>query len=83
MYNFVVSSVLASIKCDLRFADHLKMDKTASWRPQEAEKVPTETFVDDFVPQAEIKRGPKSILGATKLGQETPKGRYLSRPAAS
>ena len=75
--------VLRSIKSDLRFDLHLEIDKKASWRPQEAEHVPTETFLDDFGPQVEIKRGPTSTLGATKIGQETPKGRSPERAAAS
>ena len=64
--------VLRSIKSDLRFYLHLEMDKKASWRRQEAEKVPTETFWDDCGPQVEVKRGPTSTLRATKTGQETP-----------
>ncbi len=40
--------VLASIKSGLRFYVNLETDKKASWRPQEAEKVPTETFLDDL-----------------------------------
>jgi hypothetical protein len=75
--------VLRSIKSDLRFYLHLEMDKKASWRPQEAEKVPTETFLGDLGPQVGIKRGLTSTLRATNIGQETPKGRSLSRPAAS
>ena len=59
------------------------MDKHGSWRPLEAEKVPTETLLDDLGPQVEIKRGLKSTLRATNIGQETPKGRCLSRLAAS
>jgi hypothetical protein len=48
------------------------MDKKGSWRPQEAEKVPKETFLDDLGPKLEIKRGPTSTLGATKISQKTP-----------
>ena len=75
--------VLRSIKSDLRFDLHLEIDKKASWRPQEAEKVPTETFWDDLGPQVEIKRGPTSTLRATKIGQEAPKRENLSTLAAS
>ena len=75
--------VLRSIKSDLRFDLHLEMDKKASWRRQEAEKVPTETFLDDFGPQVEIKRGPTSTLRATKIGQEAPKGRCPERGGRS
>ena len=57
----------------------LEMDKKASSRPQEAEKVPTETFLDDFGPQVELKRGPTSTLRATKIGQEAPKRESRSR----
>ena len=75
--------VLRSIKSYFRFDLHLEMDKKASWRPQEAEKVPTETFLDDFGPQVGIKRGPTSTLRVNKIGQEAPKGRSRSRGVAS
>jgi hypothetical protein len=42
------------------------MDKKGSWRPQEAEKVHTETFLDDFEAQVEIKRGPRSTQSRSK-----------------
>ena len=58
--------VLASIKNGLRFYVKFEMDKKASWRPQEAEKVPTETFLDDFEPQVETKRGPRSTPNRSK-----------------
>ena len=35
------------------------MDKKASWRRQEAEKVPTETFLDDFWAPSRNQEGPK------------------------
>jgi hypothetical protein len=59
------------------------MDKKASWRRQEAEKVPTETFLDDVGPKVEIKRGPTSTLRATKIGQEALKRENPSTLAAS
>ena len=52
--------VLTSVKKCVRFYVKLDVDKKASWRPQEAEKVPTETFLDDCGPQVEIKRGPRA-----------------------
>ncbi len=58
--------VLTSIKSGLRFYVNLETDQKASWRPQEAEKVPTETFLDDFGPQVEIKRGPRSTQNRSK-----------------
>jgi hypothetical protein len=58
--------VLASIKNGLRFYVNLETDQKASWRPQEAEKVPTETFLDDFGPQVEIKRAPRATQNLSK-----------------
>ena len=58
--------VLTSIKSGLRFYVNLETDQKASWRPQEAEKVPTETFLDDFGPQVEIKRGPRATQNRSK-----------------
>ena len=58
--------VLTSIKNCLRFDVNLETDKNTSWRPQEAEKVPTETFLDDFGPQVEIKRGPRATQNRSK-----------------
>jgi hypothetical protein len=58
--------VLTSIKSGLRFYVKLETDKKASWSPQEAEKVPTETFWDDFGPQVEIKRGPRATPNRSK-----------------
>ena len=58
--------VLASIKSGLRFYVNLETDKKASWRPQEAEKVPTESFWDDCGPQVETKRGPRSTPNRLK-----------------
>ena len=40
--------VLKSIKNGLRFDVKFEMDKKASWRPQEAEQVPTETVFGRF-----------------------------------
>ena len=68
--------VLTSIKSGLRFYVNLEMDKKGSWRPQKAENVPTETFVDDLGPQVEIKRGPKSA-------KRLQKGRSPEQLAAS
>ena len=48
------------------------MDKKASWRPQEAEKVPTKTFLDDFWAPSGNQEGPNIDLRATQIGQETP-----------
>ena len=48
--------VLTSSKSGLRFDVNLEMDKKGSWRHQEAENVPTETFWDAFGPQVGIKR---------------------------
>ena len=57
--------VLTAIQGGLRFYANLETDRNASWRPQDAENDPTETFLDDVVPQVEIKWGlrsePKSV----------------------
>ena len=58
--------VLTSVKKCVRFYVKLDVDKKASWRPQEAEKVPTETFLDDVGPQVEIKRGPRATQNRSK-----------------
>ena len=58
--------VLTSIKSGQIFYANLETDQRASWRPQEAEKVPTETFLDDFGPQVEIKRGPRATQNRSK-----------------
>ena len=70
--------VLASIKSGLRFYVNLETDKKASWRPQEAEKVPTETFLDDFGPQVEIKRGPRATQNRSKT-QKTERHHWVNR----
>ena len=51
--HFRCFGVLASIKSGLRLYVNLETDKKASWRPQEAEKIPTEIFLNDLGPQVE------------------------------
>ncbi len=58
--------VLTSIKSGLRFYVNLETDHKASWSPQEAEKVPTETSLDELGPQVEIKRGPRATQNRSK-----------------
>ncbi len=56
---FVEKGVLTSIQRGLLFDANLETDKKkGSWRPQEAEKVPTETFWDALGSKVGIKRGP-------------------------
>ena len=54
------------------FYVNLETDKKASWSPQEAEKVPTETFWDDVGPQVEIKRGPRATQNRSKTTKKRP-----------
>jgi hypothetical protein len=70
--------VLTSIKSGLRFYANLETDQKASWRPQEAEKVPTETFLDDLGPQVEIKRGPRSTQNRSKT-QKSERHHWVNR----
>ena len=51
--------VLASAQKSVRNYVKLDVDKKASWRLQEAEKVPTETFVGRFGAPSRNKEGPK------------------------
>ena len=64
--HFHCFGVLTSINSGLRFDVNLETDQKASWRPQEAEKIPTETFWDDFGPRVEIKRGPRATPNRSK-----------------
>ena len=66
--HFRCFGVLASIKSGLRFYVNLETDKKASWRPQDAEKVPTETFWDDFGPQVDNNTlvAPRPSVGVPK-----------------
>jgi hypothetical protein len=74
--QFRCFGVLTSIKSGLRFDVNLETDKNTSWRPQDTEKFPTETFLDDFGPQVEIKRGPRA---AQNLSKTTKTERYHRR----
>ena len=58
--HFRCFGVLAFIKSGLRFYVNLETDQKASWRPQEAEQVPTETFFGRFGAPIRNQEGPKS-----------------------
>ncbi len=59
------------------------MDKKGSWRPQEAEEVPTETFWTMLGPKLKSRGAQNRPLDRRKSAKRLHKGRYPERLAAS
>ena len=61
------------------------MDKKASWRRQEAENVPTETFLDDFGPQVDNNTlvAPRPSVGVPKKKKKRGKDPQQGRKGGS